>query len=898
MTSSTQCDGILEKSCVVNDVAEQPSTNNTTRFNEGRALADGDDDDQHSTEQLEEEGGSARVDSNNVSAPPTHVTESTIDQLVQSNAADVGTEFGARPTEPEVREMAKVIQTKLKDALMLRRPARPGTETNAETIATQAAVASLRRARMGVRIAALRKRFMFRRATDLRDASATDVQETLDGLLGIETRGSPQAIAQVPLETEEDSVAGPPLPRTRAMAEALPHTMRAGTKETVHLPWCKEGPPTHATRRDTTPRQWGPTLKTSTLSSDERTTLRKLLEKELRCGALSVEDPSEIKVLTPVHVVRSGASSKPRLIHDLRPVNAWLRQPGRTNFERVRDALAIDVKWATKIDIMNAFKHVRVAETDRKWLAFAIDDVVFRWNTLPFGLSWSPLLFQEALRPAVDKLRAEGVKIVVYMDDLFVGADNPNELDEHTCRTLEILKNEGWTVAKDKVFPWAHPKLRFLGLLVDLEERRLKVPKSKAKKLEDLCATALANPSNRIPLASLQKIVGLLAFFLAAANFVALAWRGLLGAMAEAEALPGRHVWIRGRLKQELEFWQTKATDLTEATGVNIDVNRSAVIVSDGSESGAGALVWDSRTEAPNLQKWAAGLFLLCDNPSLRSFALPTEALSHSSTDRELRALELTLRHLISENPTRWRSRTYFWYSDSTCAVAAISKWRSHSDQLTESLGRIWGICIDNSISIIPHWCSREFQWLPAADFLSRVVGRRAQAEWSVSDTTFDWIIDRLREPRPAIDAFASRANTKLPKFFSRFPEEGSLGPALAERWLPSAGTYWAFPPFSQVGETIGHWRRSPGTKMILLAPEDHPAVVAAWRNGDVLRSAPFPAGHRLIDPNSGREAPHGPTRRLRAFLIGHSGPEARARRAAAAKSWLDRPSNVPNAPQ
>jgi hypothetical protein len=115
------------------------------------------------------------------------------------------------------------------------------------------------------------------------------------------------------------------------------------------------------------------------------------------------------------------------------------------------------------------------------------------------------------------------------------------------------------------------------------------------------------------------------------------------------------------------------------------------------------------------------------------------------------------------------------------------------------------------------------------------------------------------------------------------------MGPALAEKWRASDGTYWAFPPYSLIGEVIKHWRRSPGARVVLLAPEDHPAVTASWRSGDVLRSVPFPAGHKLLDPaNKFRAAPYGPSRRLRAFLLGHSGPESRALRAASARSWLD----------
>ena len=122
----------------------------------------------------------------------------------------------------------------------------------------------------------------------------------------------------------------------------------------MRLPWDGDSPPSTAASAGM-PRQWGPMMKTSSLPPSERATLRKLLEKELQCGALRVADPREVAALTPIHVVKSGAASKPRLIHDLRPINAWLKPPCRTEFERVRDALALGVAYGTKIDLMNAF---------------------------------------------------------------------------------------------------------------------------------------------------------------------------------------------------------------------------------------------------------------------------------------------------------------------------------------------------------------------------------------------------------------------------------------------------------------------------------------------------------------------------------------------------------------
>ena len=317
---------------------------------------------------------------------------------------------------------------------------------------------------------------------------------------------------------------------------------------------------------------------------------------------------------------------------------------------------------------------------------------------------------------------------------------------------------------------------------------------------------------------------------------------------------------------------------------------RTGTIVTDASADGAGGLAWKDRRAAPDLDSWAerslpssAGLITV-------AFEFSQAEMADSSAVREVLALLMFLKKLLEPSDTNsisagipafintadgrdsnivssdWSDRSIFWYSDSSAAVSAISKWRSGSNILTNVIRELWELADGANISIFPHWVSRELGWLPAADFLSRVVGRRKQTEWAISDELFAKIKSDLRVDLN-LDAFASNINKKCPRFLSRHIERDSLGSAFAKLWAHEK--VYAFPPFSMVREAVSHWRRSPGATLVLLAPRKDPAVREALQSGEVLRVLGWPASERLLDV-SGIAARFPPPRHLAFYLFRH----------------------------
>lgn len=65
--------------------------------------------------------------------------------------------------------------------------------------------------------------------------------------------------------------------------------------------------------------------------------------------------------------------------------------------------------WGTTLDLKDAYLHVAVHPSSRKWLSFAIRDRAYQFTVLPFGLSTAPRTFTRVVKAVAEYLRLRGV---------------------------------------------------------------------------------------------------------------------------------------------------------------------------------------------------------------------------------------------------------------------------------------------------------------------------------------------------------------------------------------------------------------------------------------------------------------------------------------------------------
>ena len=87
------------------------------------------------------------------------------------------------------------------------------------------------------------------------------------------------------------------------------------------------------------------------------------------------------------------------------------------------------------------YLHIAIHPFSRKWLSFAIEDEIFRFRCLPFGLSTAPHTFTRVVKVMAEHLRRQGMYVFIYLDDWLL-----------TAPSLEILRDQ---------------KVQFLGSQLD-----------------------------------------------------------------------------------------------------------------------------------------------------------------------------------------------------------------------------------------------------------------------------------------------------------------------------------------------------------------------------------------------------------------------------------------------
>jgi len=117
----------------------------------------------------------------------------------------------------------------------------------------------------------------------------------------------------------------------------------------------------------------------------------------------------------------------------------------------------------TKLDLRGAYNLVRVKEGDEWKTAFRTRYGHFECMVMPFGLPNAPAVFQhfmnDVFRDMLDRI------ILIYLDDLLIFSDNPEQHAEHVRQVLERLIKNGLYCSAEKC-EFSVTSTEFLGFIV------------------------------------------------------------------------------------------------------------------------------------------------------------------------------------------------------------------------------------------------------------------------------------------------------------------------------------------------------------------------------------------------------------------------------------------------
>ena len=118
-----------------------------------------------------------------------------------------------------------------------------------------------------------------------------------------------------------------------------------------------------------------------------------------------------------------------RPVINLRPLNRYLK---KTHFKIDTLNKVINLvkpkDWAISIDLRDAYLHVPLFPKHRQYLRFCIQGRCYQWKTLCFGPTSAPRVFTKIVSVVAAILRAQSIRVAIYLDDWLVVNQNKQHL--------------------------------------------------------------------------------------------------------------------------------------------------------------------------------------------------------------------------------------------------------------------------------------------------------------------------------------------------------------------------------------------------------------------------------------------------------------------------------------
>lgn len=485
--------------------------------------------------------------------------------------------------------------------------------------------------------------------------------------------------------------------------------------------------------------------------------------------------------VSPLGVVPKKGN-KLRLVCDLRKLNSSCTAPKFVyeNIDTVLELVQPEDHFISA-DLKNGFHHVLVRVEDRKYLGIHWRGVYYQWKVLPFGLSSSPYFFCKILKPVVQWFREQGLKIVIYVDDILLIA-SAGDIEIHKTVLLQCLNDLGWFIKLEKCSLVPTTKINFIGYTIDSVGTDkcpvLKVNSERIRKLtKDLKRLLSLRHCTKRQLARVA---------------------GQCVSMSKA-VLPAK-LLLRNtyRLLSNCSSWETDVT-LDKATLLDLTWWITALKSWNG-------YVLKPHKQSIQLETDASATGWGSCIGNLESSGLWDKSMAlRPSNFRELAAVYLAIKSFRSH----LQGKAVTVLSDNITTCAYLNHLGGPVPTLTKLAQAVWALVYKLDINLRAHYYPGKLNI--HADSLSRL---KSKYEWKLHPKVFQHL-DQVFGPH-TIDRFASFQTRQLPRYnsLSFDPETEGIDALSQENWM--AESNFVNPPFRLISKVLNVIEAQEATATII----------------------------------------------------------------------------------
>eukprot|EP01050_Picozoa_sp_SAG11_P019068 SAG11_NODE_2980_length_2794_cov_7.536549_2_plen_680_part_00 len=513
-------------------------------------------------------------------------------------------------------------------------------------------------------------------------------------------------------------------------------------------------------------------------------------------------------VMPFVHImfaVPKPHSDKWRGVSGLRRFNSWII-PQHFKMEGLHTVrqLIRPRDYLTVIDLRAAYPTMGIHPRYRDYFIYRFRQKWYRYKGAVFGVSSLPRAFTKLLRAPVAFLRSFGIRVIVYLDDLLILAESYVQCAQDTQDVITLLTYLGFVISSKeqvKLIPaqrqvWCGAEICSLTMMFFL-------PKQKTKDMKRLFrSTAKAvRAGKRLILRKWAQVLGVMRATMFAV-LPALLWSQGIRRFVNSGISADKACWNQlmpmppNEVLENLDVWVSKRFDEFNGRSIRplpVDIQTD----SDASGTIGGGMVMRSPQQLEARWHW-----------------LPHE-MKHHINWKELQTHLQGLQALDLEAPGLLLNAVIRNRTDNSVSMSYVNRQGGRVPLLSLAAEALWKWLLDRGLVI-------------RDDFVAGVQNQLADdasrwfldlSEWMLKPTLFQRLHRSTRWGPFSVDAFASRVNRQLPRFWSRHADPDAEGCADALRHQWSAHNLWICPPNPMIPRILQKLQVERCQRATLLAP-------------------------------------------------------------------------------
>lgn len=140
--------------------------------------------------------------------------------------------------------------------------------------------------------------------------------------------------------------------------------------------------------------------------------------------------------------------------------------------------------FLTKINLKESYLTVPIRIHHQKFLRFIWGDTLWEFACLPLGLASAPHTFSKVLKPVVAQLTKTGIRLIIYLDDMFILAESRDSRRTHHHSSQPVIQPR-FCVKQGEVYLGTYTRTRLPRFSGKFNQNVFVPPKGQAKEYQE-----------------------------------------------------------------------------------------------------------------------------------------------------------------------------------------------------------------------------------------------------------------------------------------------------------------------------------------------------------------------------------------------------------------------------